>query len=121
MRIKVNADETIKKLSGAAYPSYRGRKFHIEVSEHPIDVRSYWDGGSRSYFCFVNLATMAVSQQVPAQSAFDRPIGGADAVALPVGFACVEHSIFCGKDSGLTFHIRPENAAKLLPVGTVQS
>ena len=120
MRIKVSADPLIKQIASAAYPEYRGRKFHIEVSEYPLDVRSYWDGGSRSYFRFVNLMTLEISSQVSAQSAFDKPISGAEAVTLPVGFACVEHSIFCGKDSGLTFHIRPENAAKLLPVG-VQS
>lgn len=52
---------------------------------------------------------------MPAQSMFDRPIQGADAVILPDGFACVEHSIFCGQDSGITIHIRPENSAGLLP------
>jgi hypothetical protein len=29
--------------------------------------------------------------------------------------ACVEHSIFCGKDMGLTIHIHPANANRLLP------
>ena len=58
---------------------------------------------------------MQASDTVPAQSAFDRPIHGADAVVLPDGFACVEHSIFCGKDAGITIHIRPANSAGLLP------
>lgn len=110
-----HTDETIQKIARASFPAYNGRLFQLAVSDSPIDVRSYWDGGSRSYFVFVNLATMQASQQVPAQSAFDAPINGADSVQLPEGFACVEHSIFCGKDMGLTIHILPANAAKLIP------
>lgn len=107
-------DSFTKSLFSRAYPQYRGRKFYMEVRETPIDVRSWWDGGSRDYFVFVNLATGAVSQQVPAQSGFDKPIDGADRVSLPVGFACIRHSIFCGRESGLTIIVRPENAPRLL-------
>lgn len=114
-RVDIKPDAFVKQLVARAYPGYRGRKYRIQVSEHSINCASYWDGGSRDYFCFANLETGEVSREVPAQSAFDRPIVGVDDVMLPVGFACIEHSIFCGKDSGITIHIRPENAAKLLP------
>lgn len=112
--VRIKPDAFIKSLVARAYPSYAGRKFRLQVSENPIDVRSYWDEGSREYFTFANLATGEVSSQVPAQSAFDRKITGADNVELPVGFACVKHSIFCGRDTGITIIVRPENAAKLL-------
>jgi hypothetical protein len=37
-------------------------------------------------------------------------------LSLPApGFAVVEHSIFCGKDVGLTVHIHAENSADLAP------
>lgn len=108
-------DETMRRIASAAFPEYSGRKFKIMVSDSPINCASYWDGGSRDYFRFLNLETMQVSAVVPAQSAFDKPIQGIDNVTLPLGFACVEHSIFCGKDAGITVHIRPENAAKFLP------
>src|SRR5208282_4301670 len=36
---------------------------------------------------------------------------------LPAGIAMVVHSMFCGKDMGLTFHVHPDSAAKLLPAG----
>lgn len=91
----------IVALAKAAFPDYRGRKFRLVVDADPIDVRSYWDGGSRDYFRFVNLATAAMAE-VPAQSAFDKPINGAERVELPPHVACVRHSYFCGKDSGLT-------------------
>jgi hypothetical protein len=102
------------RLMLSAFPSYNGRKFKVRT-QNTVNVRSCWDGGSRDTFRFVELATGACSDQVPAQSAFDRPIQGADSVTLPDGAGCVEHSIFCGKDMGLTLIIPPEAAPKLLP------
>ena len=116
---RINPDEFIRSLVSRAYPSYRGRKYRLRVSDAPINCASYWDGGSRDYFCFANLATGEVSSQVPAQSAFDKPISGAQDVRLPSGFVCIEHSIFCGKDIGITIHVLPENAARLLPPAEV--
>lgn len=119
MWTKIVPDNFVKALVAKAYPAYRGRKFRLIVSEHPINCSSFWDGGSRDYFVFANLATGEVTQAMPPQSGFDRPIAGLNAVSLPVNYACLEHSIFCGKDSGITIHIRPENAAKFLPQGSL--
>lgn len=107
-------DDKTAAIVRAAYPGYHGRKFKIEVSDDPIDVRSYWDGGSRDYFVFVDLKSMRAAA-MPAQSAFDPKIAGAESVKLPADFACVQHSIFCGKDSGITIMIGSANAAPLLP------
>lgn len=108
-------DDFLRRIAFATFPDYTGRKLKLSVSDAPVNCASYWEGGSRSYFRFLNLSTLAVSDEVPAQSAFDTPVRGLDSVQLPPGFACIEHSIFCGKDTGLTVHIRPENAARLLP------
>ena len=109
-----HTDETAN-IGRKAFPGYTGRKFRVRVSDIPIDTRSYWGDGSRDYFVFVSLADSRASMPVPAQSAFDKRIPGAESVTIPEGFACVEHSIFCGKDMGLTIHINPANAANLLP------
>ena len=98
-----------------AFPEYKGRKFKVEVSDSPLNVKSYWDGGSRDYFVFVRLSDQQVFMEVPAQSMFDKQIKGADSVTLPPGMGCVEHSIFRGKDMGLTLHLTPENSLKLIP------
>jgi len=120
--MRINPDEFIRSLVSRAYPSYRGRKYRLHVSDAAIDCASYWEGGSRSYFCFANLATGEVSSQVPAQSAFNKRVSGIQDVHLPSGFVCLEHSYFCGKDSGITIHVLPKNAAKFLPETTaVQS
>ena len=106
-------DKTLKSICKAAFPSYNGRKFKVSplrTPESTFSVASYWDGGSRDYFSFVALSdSMCASSEVPAQSAFDRPIAGADRVQLPKGIVCVRHSIFCGKDTGCTVICRPDD------------
>ncbi len=100
----------IRDIAKVAYPSYTGKKFRIETRE-TIDVRSCWDGGSRDYFTFVQVTGEGVVRgfEVGQQSAFDRPIHGAESVKLDTvpGLVCVRHSIFCGKDTGLTIFIHP--------------
>lgn len=115
--MKIKPDVFIKTLVSKAYPEYRGRKFFLQVTDAPIDCASYWDGGSRDYFTFANLSTGEVSQAAPAQSGFDRPVSGLDSVLIPENFACIKHSFFCGKDTGITIYIRTSNAAKFLPQG----
>ena len=108
-------DPLIRRILKVTYPGYRGRKIRIVPQRHPLDCKSYWEGGSRDYFVFVRLDTFAVAP-MPAQSAFDRDIRGAESVTLPPGVICVEHSIFCGKDVGIRIHVNPENLASMLPV-----
>jgi hypothetical protein len=101
-------------LAQKAYPDYRGKKYRVEVRER-INVQSYWDGGSRSYFKFIRLDGSPDTVTIPAQSAFDPQIKGADSVPLVSGLACVEHTYFCGKDMGIRVHVHPDNAPRLLP------
>jgi hypothetical protein len=96
--------------------SYSGKSFKAVVTESmtiPSDA-GLWAGGSRDVYRAMSLET---GEQVRAadhdaapwdHSRRDQP------VALRPGFAVVRHSIFCGKDMGLTFYIHPDNAAKLL-------
>lgn len=112
---RIKADEFGKLIAKLAFPDYRGRKIFIEPQRYPLNCASYWEGGSRSYFVFVRLADKSVSQEVPAQSGFDKPVSGIKEVTIPEGFVCVEHVYFCGKDLGLRVHVNPENLAALLP------
>jgi hypothetical protein len=113
--IKVSiTDPLVRAILAASFPQYRGRKIKIVAQTRPLNCKSYWDGGSRDYFSFVHLGTMK-SAEMPAQSAYDRDIRGAESVTLPVGVICVEHSIFCGKDIGISIHVNPENLVSMLP------
>lgn len=113
MRDKIKPDATIKAIVAECYPNYKGRKFAIETQDRPLNVASYWDGGSRDYFVFYCLST-GKAVPMPQQSAFDKKLPGADSVELPDGIICVEHSYFCGKDGGITIHVNPANMPKLL-------
>lgn len=99
-----------------AFPSYSGRSFKVSVHDAGgMSLTSYWDGGSRDYYVIVRLSD---SKQLPIPqngTPFD-PYGYGIEMPLPApDFAVVEHSIFCGKDMGLTVHVHAENAAKLIP------
>lgn len=112
--IKVTkADKTVKRIVEAAFPEYKGRKIKVEVATRPLDVADYWDGGSRSYFVFLNIQTLA-KMPVPSQGMNDRKVAGANAVTLPPGFVCVEHSIFCGKDCGIRIYVNPADMPKAI-------
>src|SRR3990167_1777479 len=108
--------EEVRKVCHAAFPSYNGRMFKVRYADGPLSVRSYWDGGSRDTYAFVRLADYATLPVPTAHPVFDREAPrDVDAVEIPSGAVCVEHTIFCGKDLGLTIHVRAEDATPLLP------
>jgi hypothetical protein len=113
---KSTAAQGVIKLCQSAYPAYRGRSYQLQIVDYQLDLRSYWDGGSRSKWAFVKLDGSATSPPLPDQHpVYDRPVAGLEGVTLPEGTGVVEHAIFCGKDMGLTLCIGPKNAARLLP------
>lgn len=110
------SEQKIKKqlraLVAVAYPAYKGRKIYSRIQDAPLDVRSFWDEGARTYFIFVNLKTMKV-MPIPSQSAYDCKISGADNVIIPQDCVCVTHRFFMGHDCGCTIIWSNEG---LLPV-----
>ena len=94
---------------------YRGRTFKARTAENVTITSNYWDGGSRSYWALVRLDTGAGAIAATDHPAFDaRGITGST-YQIPAGYCVVEHVIFCGKDLGLRFYVRPEDIAPLLP------
>ena len=103
-------------VPSALRAGYSGKHFKARVVES-VTVPSYagnWDGGSRDTYTLINLET---GQEVAASDNVSAPWDKRSdrLIVLRPGFAVVEHSIFCGKDMGLTFYVHPDNAAKLLP------
>lgn len=103
---------TFAKMFQAAFPSYRGHMFKLAFCE-TLDVRSYWSGGSRDEFTFLRVDN-GKAFRMPPQSAFDPRALGAEAVTITERMVCVEHSIFCGKDMGLTLHLPESVSAQVL-------
>ena len=111
--IKSNHPE-VKQIAKKCYPDYKGRKFSIKISTYPVNCQSYWSGGSRDYFKFYNLDTKLVSSEIPQQSAFDKSIPELGSVEVRKNLMIVRHSYFCGKDSGITLIVHPDNSPRLL-------
>lgn len=119
MTIHLDASQVPASLRG----SYTGRAFKAEVSDscYLPATAGLWDGGSRESYFALNLATgerKAASFQSLSPMGADAAARQASAgkVTIPEGFAIVRHSVYMGRDMGLTFYIRPENASALLPV-----
>lgn len=96
--------------------NYSGKQFKAIVSETvtiPADA-GLWSGGSRETYRVIHLET---GHDAPAADHNASPWDNRrdNTITLQPGFAVVCHSLFCGKDMGLTFYVHPQNAAKLLP------
>jgi len=111
--IHLEATPEIKVMAQKAFPSYTGRTFKLDNSGRPISLVSHWSGGSRDYYVVLQLGsndTKAIPQN---GTMFDTV--NVEPISVPPGFLIVEHSIFCGKDMGITFHVNPETALTFLP------
>jgi hypothetical protein len=106
-----------KDVPAAIRGSYTGNKFKVVVTESmtiPADA-GLWSGGSRDHYQVVELFS-AERRSAPNQHLDPWTSARQDRkIELRDGFAVVEHSIFCGKDMGLTIYINANHAAALLP------
>ena len=110
----------------AAFPDYCGRKFRLEVTTSVRCNDTWWDGGSKSDYAFVQLSTGVLRELpdfisggfLPGSAAAHKALSS---VQLSVDCAIVQHSIFCGKDMGLRVFLHPDNVVKLLPAAAEKS
>ena len=93
----------VKLIVKAAFPEARSRrtvKVHAATS---YTVMDFWDGGSRNYAVGVDLRTLTAlpASSIPRKmrqvegNPFNLPLCE---LAIPPGYAIVEHCIFCGRD-----------------------
>ena len=109
-----------KQIPAHLRGSYTGRKFKAIATDtvHIPASSGLWDGGSRDVHYAIALEDGRRVQLSDTTSApWDNTRRG-QTITLKPGFAIVEHSIFCGKDFGLTFHIHPQNIQALLPASS---
>ncbi len=96
--------------------SYSGKSFKAQICETvtiPMDA-GLWSGGSRDSFMVVRIADGATIEPVNHNAA---PWDGRSdrTVTLEPGICVVRHSMFCGKDMGLTFYMHARDAVPMLP------
>lgn len=99
------ANPMVKRVLAATFPLYRGRKIKARTWTGPKRLQNYWDGGTRSYYCAVRVEDGAIAgfgTDNPFQRSAHEPVD------LPAGVLLIEHSIFCGKDMGITIWGRAE-------------
>jgi hypothetical protein len=93
---------------------YNGARFQAQLTDAVTipATAGLWDGGSRDVFSSIELATGHTVTACNADpfngSAKDRRL------AIPQGVAIIRHSTFQGRDMGLTYYVRPDDAAPLL-------
>ena len=98
-----------------AFPEYCGNKFKITATDSVTLCDLNYSGGTRNQYRAVDIATGKVLDG----SAANRPppwsnTSEGQEVKIPEGIAVVEHSMFCGKNHGLTIYARVSSLAPLL-------
>lgn len=100
----------------AADPTYRKTKAFLFVRESVTLGGTYWDGGSRSTYTAVDLASgrsKGAPQYAPPQFGGPRQ---APEVTLSPDVAIVKTGVFQGKTATATVYVHPVNMARLLTV-----
>jgi hypothetical protein len=96
---------------------YTGKKFAVEVTEIafiPADAGT-WSGGTRDTYRAIRLSDGAGVKLTDTVSAPWDDCRKDQRFVLTPGLAIVRHTMFCGKDMGLTFYLNPSDAAPMLP------
>jgi hypothetical protein len=124
-----NAPE-VKQVITAAFPGYKKHRAYLSEFS-PMQINSYWDGGSRDEFAIVELATMQ-RKSLPTSSHpyFDVAargmanqsneivesdhVGNVTLKVLPEGFALVSAGTFCGKAATAHVFLNAANMTKFL-------
>lgn len=88
----------LRELVKKVFPSYRKHTVSIMTGVSFVDARSYWTGGSRSYYTRVEVAT-GRAQTLRAQfGKFDPDI---HRHAIPAGYVVAKGGTFNGKPARL--------------------
>ena len=108
--------QDIAELVKATYPDYTGRKFKVQTATK-YRLSNYWDGGTKNFAKFAKYENGW--KVLPAPATTTDPFNGIAhaTMDIPKNGLVVEHSIFCGKDAGITVYLHPESEylPKFLP------
>jgi hypothetical protein len=126
--VNLKSSPEVHRVITAAFPGYKKHNAFLSAfSDCGVEINSYWDGGSKSVFVLVDLATLArkalptsshpyfdmhaASGQTP-DVIVDR--GNVTLTQLPEGVVLIEGGTFCGKTATAHVHVNPANLTKFL-------
>lgn len=101
------ATPEMKAIASQAF-SYTGRSYEVSKS-YTYDVQAHWDGGSKNDCVLIareGLQLILLSKE--AKNPFSGV--GNQRIDIPAQHFIVEQRIFCGKNMGIRFVIRPDEA-----------
>ncbi len=106
----------VAQIIATTFPGYRGKTVKVTASETVSLYDLNWSGGSRNQYrtCTIDGQPMGSADRFNAMAPWDNVAEG-KSLPIPQGFVCVEHSIFCGKDTGLTVYVNPADMPRYLP------
>lgn len=106
----------VAAIVNATFADYRGRKIRVGAAEKVSICDLNWSGGTRSQYraCALTGAPLGSLDRYNAMAPWDNPAEGQSLPLVP-GACVVEHSYFCGKDSGLRIYVHPSDMPKMLP------
>jgi hypothetical protein len=132
MMVELKSTPEVKRVILAAFPDYKKRRAFLSEFYSGKNINSYWDGGSKSEYAIVELATMTrkplpshthpyfdvaargMANQETAAVKSDH-VGNLELQILPEGFALVEAGYFCGKPATAHVYLNSANLTKMLP------
>jgi hypothetical protein len=104
----------VDKLIKAAGIHYTGRKIKMKFTNEITFWETNWSGGTRNKY--IGVKGDGSSLQYSAPAPWVNPIEG-KTFEMTKDVIIIEHSIFCGKDCGLTIFVHSSYLPKWLPSG----
>lgn len=107
----------LRKLAKTAFPTWKGRKLYENTTGKVMFTDTNWGGGTRNYYVSLQLAT-GKARGLHVKAPWVNPVEGLT-VPIPEGFVVAEHTIFCGKECGVTLYFpnTPMLSPTSLPAG----
>jgi hypothetical protein len=103
-----------KAIIDATFPNYRGNKVSIHFQNQITFSDTNWGGGTKNEYAAVASDGRTARMDTPAPW-----LNAYEGVTQPIGenVLVVEHTIFCGKDLGITIYANTCHMPKWLEAG----
>lgn len=110
-------DATLARAKAATFPGAANKnKIQILDPDYKLNLNSYWSGGSKDAYAVLDIVTMKTVSIPQNGSEYEKTdLSEVPDTKLPENTIIIKHSIFRGKDMGLTFMVPAHMAAPLLP------